>query len=74
MDKTSKVKVLKVASKKSDLVSEDDILHLFFALVKLIKKNAIYETTNMFNGKVVALQNRVKELESQLLEKSNVTK
>ena len=74
MDKTSKVKVLKVASKKSDLVSEDDILQLFFALVKLIKKNAIYETTNMFNGKVVALQNRVKELESQLLEKSNVTK
>ena len=62
----NKVKILKLPQKTNNLVSEDDIVHLFFALVKLIKRNAQYEANKNIVNKLKELGGRIKNLEEEL--------
>lgn len=66
MEQIKKPRVLKGKTKSQELVSEDDILHLFFALIKLIKKNAVYEANCLVQDQIQQLKNKIRSLQAEL--------
>lgn len=66
MEQIKKPRVLKGKTKSQKLVSEDDILHLFFALIKLIKKNAVYEANCLVQDQIQQLKNKIRSLQAEL--------
>lgn len=66
MEQIKKPRVLKGKTKSQELVSEDDILHLFFALIKLIRKNAVYEANCLVQDQIQQLKNKIRSLQAEL--------
>ncbi len=64
-------KILKMPYKENKCISDEDILHLFMGLVKLIKKSANYEALNSMSSKISALEKECCDLKRILKQRED---
>lgn len=74
MENVNQQKVLKLNKKQNDLINEEDIMHLFLGLVKLVKKNAQYEANKTVVKQINELKNQIESLKQLVVEKENFIK